>query len=119
MPNFKNHLLNTGQIEVLAHDISILDANESCPESTIEQTPETTVSTPTTTSTELVKENKDLNGFTYRSHNCGELRESHSGQKVTLCGWLEYQRMNKFFTLRDGYGRTQVIVPENVKKNCF
>ncbi|XP_050079147.1 aspartate--tRNA ligase, mitochondrial [Anopheles maculipalpis] len=55
-----------------------------------------------------------INQFTTRSHNCGELRLSHVGQEVTLCGWLEYSRMNKFFTLRDGYGTVQALIPEDV-----
>uniref|UniRef100_A0A182MM31 Aminoacyl-transfer RNA synthetases class-II family profile domain-containing protein n=1 Tax=Anopheles culicifacies TaxID=139723 RepID=A0A182MM31_9DIPT len=55
-----------------------------------------------------------INQFTTRSHNCGELRISHVGQEVTLCGWLEFSRMNKFFTLRDGYGTVQSIIPEDV-----
>uniref|UniRef100_A0A182W9Y6 Aminoacyl-transfer RNA synthetases class-II family profile domain-containing protein n=1 Tax=Anopheles minimus TaxID=112268 RepID=A0A182W9Y6_9DIPT len=54
-----------------------------------------------------------INQFTTRSHNCGELRISHVGQEVTLCGWLEFSRMNKFFTLRDGYGTVQCIIPED------
>ncbi|XP_049282569.1 aspartate--tRNA ligase, mitochondrial [Anopheles funestus] len=55
-----------------------------------------------------------INQFTTRSHNCGELRITHVGQEVTLCGWLEFSRMNKFFTLRDGYGTVQSIVPEDM-----
>uniref|UniRef100_A0A182JTW6 Aminoacyl-transfer RNA synthetases class-II family profile domain-containing protein n=1 Tax=Anopheles christyi TaxID=43041 RepID=A0A182JTW6_9DIPT len=37
---------------------------------------------------------------------------SHVGEEVTLCGWLEFSRMNKFFTLRDGYGTVQALLPE-------
>ncbi|XP_052864551.1 aspartate--tRNA ligase, mitochondrial [Anopheles cruzii] len=55
------------------------------------------------------------NEFTIRSHTCGELRPANVGQSVTLCGWLEYSRMNKFFTLRDGYGTVQALIPE---KDC-
>lgn len=36
--------------------------------------------------------------------------------KVTLSGWLEFVRMNMFFTLRDGYGSTQVVTPEALSK---
>ncbi|CAH1389041.1 unnamed protein product [Nezara viridula] len=49
----------------------------------------------------------------HRTHTCGELNSSHVGQNVTLCGWLEFQRLDRFAVLRDGYGSTQVIVPEN------
>lgn len=51
----------------------------------------------------------------HRTHTCGELNSSHIGQNVTLCGWLEFQRLDRFAVLRDGYGSTQVIVPENVR----
>uniref|UniRef100_A0ABK8FMV5 Aminoacyl-transfer RNA synthetases class-II family profile domain-containing protein n=2 Tax=Anopheles gambiae TaxID=7165 RepID=A0ABK8FMV5_ANOGA len=62
------------------------------------------------------KSSSSTNQFTTRSHNCGELRLSHVGQKVTLCGWLEFSRMNKFFTLRDGYGTVQALLPEAVSE---
>lgn len=62
------------------------------------------------------KEEKiDVNSFIYRTHNCGQLRDEHIGQSVTLCGWLEYHRVGKFVILRDGYGRTQLIIPDEVK----
>ncbi|XP_018320540.1 aspartate--tRNA ligase, mitochondrial [Agrilus planipennis] len=76
----------------------------------------------TTKSTYLIDEpevyNNDknfsgTNKFTERTHTCGELRIANVGQTVTLCGWLEYQRMNKFIVLRDSYGRTQLIIKEN------
>lgn len=55
-----------------------------------------------------------INAFTCRTHHCGELNVTGVGQSVTLCGWLQFQRMKKFFTLRDGYGETQCIVPEQL-----
>lgn len=63
----------------------------------------------------------DTNRFTQRTHTCGELRDSHVGQEVTLCGWIEYQRMTKFVTLRDAYGSTQLVAPDDVsrKKNIW
>ncbi len=48
----------------------------------------------------------------YRSHNCGELRESHFNQKVTLSGWVQTIRDKGFVAwvdLRDRYGITQLV----------
>jgi aspartyl-tRNA synthetase len=47
-----------------------------------------------------------------RSHTCGELRESHVGQTVTLNGWVNtYRNQGKlvFIDIRDRYGITQVL----------
>ncbi|XP_043275211.1 aspartate--tRNA ligase, mitochondrial [Venturia canescens] len=52
-----------------------------------------------------------VNKFVKRSHTCGELCASNVGMEVQLCGWMEYQRMGKFITLRDAYGSTQLIIP--------
>ena len=49
----------------------------------------------------------------FRTHNCGELRESDIGKKVRLSGFVDTIRDHggvQFVDLRDNYGRTQVVV---------
>lgn len=46
-----------------------------------------------------------------RSHTCGELNESHVGQTVVLCGWVnKYRNLGSlhFIDIRDKYGVTQL-----------
>ena len=56
----------------------------------------------------------------FRTHNCGELRESDIGKKVRLSGFVDTIRDHggvQFVDLRDNYGRTQVVVhDENLLK---
>ena len=51
----------------------------------------------------------------YRTHTCGELRQSDIGQYITLCGWVQKIRDKGFMMwidLRDRYGITQLIFNE-------
>lgn len=93
----------TGEIELYADKIQILDENIPHDE-------------PKISDRSNCVESINVNEFTYRSHTCGALRETDVGQVVTLCGWLEFSRMKRFFTLRDGYGQTQVLIPEEVSQ---
>lgn len=62
----------------------------------------------------------------YRTHLCGELRESHIGSKVRVAGWVENIRDHggvMFLDVRDQYGVVQVVVHDDnmltdVNKEC-
>ncbi|MFT4540244.1 MAG: aspartyl-tRNA synthetase [Planctomycetota bacterium] len=52
-----------------------------------------------------------------RTHTCGDLRAEHVGQTVTLNGWVDARRNLGglyFAILRDRYGKTQLLLPEDV-----
>lgn len=56
----------------------------------------------------------------YRTHHCGELRQSHTGQAVRLSGWVHRKRDHGnllFIDLRDHYGLTQCVI--NVDSPAF
>lgn len=54
-----------------------------------------------------------VNKYTFRSFTCGQLTLQNVGFPVILCGWLEFQRLNKFIILRDAYGQTQCLLKAN------
>lgn len=52
--------------------------------------------------------------YTHRTHLCGELRTEHANISVTLCGWLQYHRLNgAILVLRDWHGMVQLVVPKS------
>ncbi len=59
----------------------------------------------------------DFLGDLRRTHNCGELRAEHAGQKVLLMGWAHKRRDHGgviFVDMRDRAGHTQVTFHEDV-----
>ena len=63
---------------------------------------------------------------TYRTHYCGELRESDIGKSVRVAGWVENIRDHggvMFLDIRDHYGVVQVVVHDDallkdINKEC-
>ncbi|MEO1225449.1 MAG: aspartate--tRNA ligase [Pseudomonadota bacterium] len=56
----------------------------------------------------------------FRTHTCGELRETHAGGTARLSGWIHRKRDHGnllFIDLRDHYGLTQCVV--DVDSQCF
>ncbi len=58
-----------------------------------------------------------------RTHNCGELRLSDAGSRVTVVGWFEnLRRVSKnlgFLILRDFYGTTQIVIETEEMMACL
>jgi len=50
--------------------------------------------------------------YSIRTHTCGELGLQNEGSKVTIAGWVQSKRLDKFVLLRDRTGVCQVKIPE-------
>lgn len=61
------------------------------------------------------------NSLSFRSHSCGELRPDHVGQRVVLCGWVQYLRCLSWKThwiqLQRFSENIQILNPQFEKKN--
>ena len=55
---------------------------------------------------------RQCSNYSMRSHTCGQLDHGHVGTRVTLAGWLQSTRLDKFLLLRDRSGLCQVKIPE-------
>lgn len=55
--------------------------------------------------------------YSLRTHTCGELSLGHEGERVTIAGWVQAKRLDKFVLLRDRTGVCQVKIPD--KNNLF
>jgi aspartyl-tRNA synthetase len=56
----------------------------------------------------------------YRTHTCGQLRQEHIGQTVTLVGWIHRRRDHGglvFIDLKDRYGVTQVALNPQIDES--
>ena len=58
-----------------------------------------------------------VNSALKRTHYCGSLSEENLGQTVTLSGWIQTNRLNKFLVLRDIRGTVQILLDDACFQN--
>ncbi|KAJ2623173.1 aspartate--tRNA ligase msd1 [Coemansia spiralis] len=65
----------------------------------------------------LISQNTHSLSTSMRTHTCGELTDSHVGQHVQLCGWVQSIRAASdtllFVHLRDAYGSLQLLLEKS------
>ncbi len=55
-----------------------------------------------------------------RSHHCGQLRDTHIGEEVSICGWVHRRRDHGgviFLDLRDHHGIVQVVFDPDTQES--
>ena len=60
-----------------------------------------------------IKCSQDCSSYTVRTHTCAQLGLSDVGARVTLAGWVQTSRLDKFILIRDRTGVCQIKIPEN------
>ena len=67
----------------------------------------------------IFTQTQHCSSYSVRSHTCGELGLGHVGARVTLAGWLQATRLDKFLLLRDRTGVCQLKLPEAEEWTSF
>ena len=67
----------------------------------------------------IFTQTQHCSSYSVRSHTCGELGLGHVGARVTLAGWLQATRLDKFLLLRDRTGVRQLKLPEAEEWTSF
>merc|ERR1719150_437212 len=62
-----------------------------------------------------IKCRQDCSSYTVRTHTCAQLGLSDVGARVTLAGWVQTSRLDKFILIRDRTGMCQIKLPEDSK----
>ncbi|KAJ9592823.1 hypothetical protein L9F63_015514, partial [Diploptera punctata] len=109
-PGQKNVRMQTGAIEVSVTELEVVDPNEKIEPKLSKIKSDISMQARNFSTDSITAETIQVETHT---HMWRATRCSHVGQEVTLFGWMEYQRMGKFVTIRDAYGSTQLVVPDD------